>query len=59
MERYAAAASEPKRVLWYATGHELNDPQALADRAAWLRASAGFPDLLPVLRRRLLGIEEP
>ena len=36
MERYFQAASEPKSVLWYDTGHELNDPQALADRTQWL-----------------------
>lgn len=37
MERYFRAASEPKQVLWYDTGHELNDPQALADRTRWLK----------------------
>jgi cephalosporin-C deacetylase-like acetyl esterase/ketosteroid isomerase-like protein len=37
MERYFAAASEPKELRWYPTGHDLNDPQALLDRAAWLR----------------------
>jgi dienelactone hydrolase len=36
MERYFQAASEPKSVRWYETGHELNDPQALADRTRWL-----------------------
>ena len=36
MERYFEAASEPKSVRWYETGHELNDPQALADRSRWL-----------------------
>lgn len=36
MERYYRAASEPKSQLWYDTGHELNDPQALRDRARWL-----------------------
>lgn len=51
MERYAAAASEPKEVRWYPTGHELNDPQALADRARWLRRIAGLPDLTVVLRQ--------
>ncbi len=42
MERYAAAAREPKEVKWYDTGHELNDPQALRDRAEWLRAKVGL-----------------
>ena len=37
MKRYYDAASEPKSIKWYDTGHELNDPQALIDRAEWLR----------------------
>ncbi len=36
MQRYVAAASEPKKVLYYDTGHDLNDPQALQDRYNWL-----------------------
>jgi beta-lactamase class A len=36
MERYAAAASDPKKVLYYDAGHDLNDPQALEDRYYWL-----------------------
>jgi dienelactone hydrolase len=36
MEHYAAAASDPKKVLYYDTGHDLNDPQALEDRYDWL-----------------------
>jgi hypothetical protein len=36
MEHYVAAASEPKKVLYYDTGHDLNDPQALEDRYEWL-----------------------
>jgi dienelactone hydrolase len=42
MRRYAAAASEPKTVLWYPTGHELNDPQALLDRAVWIGRRLGL-----------------
>ena len=36
MEHYVAAASEPKKVVYYDTGHDLNDPQALEDRYKWL-----------------------
>ena len=36
MVHYVAAASEPKKVLYYDTGHDLNDPQALEDRYEWL-----------------------
>jgi dienelactone hydrolase len=36
MEHYAAAASDPKKVLYYDTAHDMNDPQALEDRYDWL-----------------------
>ncbi len=36
MQHYVAAASEPKKVLYYDTGHDLNDPKALEDRYDWL-----------------------
>jgi hypothetical protein len=41
MRRYYAAASEPKRVAWYPTGHDLNDPQAVLDRGLWLHRHLG------------------
>jgi len=46
MERYFAAASAPKEIRWYATAHDLNDPQALVDRAAWLRPRLGLGELV-------------
>jgi pimeloyl-ACP methyl ester carboxylesterase len=47
-QHYVDAASEPKKVLWYDTGHELNDPQALRDRYAWLAEQIGLkPQLQP------------
>jgi dienelactone hydrolase len=36
MERYAAAATEPKTVLFYDSAHDLNDPEASKDRLDWL-----------------------
>jgi dienelactone hydrolase len=36
MQHYSVAASEPKKVLYYDTAHDLNDPQALQDRYDWL-----------------------
>jgi hypothetical protein len=36
MDHYVAAASDPKKVLYYDTGHDLNDPKALEDRYDWL-----------------------
>jgi len=45
MERYCAAAPKGTPVKWYDTGHELNDPDALTDRAAWLREQIGLAPL--------------
>jgi len=53
MKRYAHAASEPKLVLWYDTGHGLNDIQALMDRANWLRRYIHMGPVSPVLRGSL------
>ena len=53
MKRYAQAASEPKLVLWYDTGHELNDLQALMDRANWLQRYIRMEPVGPILRRSL------
>lgn len=36
MDHYVAAASDPKKVLYYDTGHDLNDPKALEERYDWL-----------------------
>jgi dienelactone hydrolase len=47
MDRYAAAAPEPKTVLFYDSAHDLNDPQALKDRFAWLAKSLGFSSSSP------------
>ncbi len=49
MKRYYDAASEPKQALWYETGHELNDPRALADRARWLQRELRLKPVMPVL----------
>lgn len=36
MDHYAATTSAPEKVLYYDTGHDLNDPRALEDRCDWL-----------------------
>ncbi len=36
MQHYISTASDPKKVLYYDTGHDLNDFQALEDRYDWL-----------------------
>lgn len=51
MDRYAAAAPKGTPISWYDTGHELNDPQALIDRAAWLKEKIGLGPLPKLLER--------
>ena len=53
MQQYAQAASDPKLVLWYDTGHELNDIRALIDRANWLRRYIGIEPVDSILRASL------
>ena len=36
MQHYVSTASDPKKVLYYDTGHDVNDFQALQDRYDWL-----------------------
>jgi dienelactone hydrolase len=52
MDRYEQAARQPKEVKWYDTGHELNDVQALHDRAAWLRDKVGLGYLETGVKKR-------
>ncbi len=44
IDRYFAAAREPKHIRWYPTGHELNDPAAVHDRAVWLAKQLGLSE---------------
>lgn len=53
MRRYAQAASEPKLVLWYDTGHGLNDIRPLIDRANWLQKYIGMKPIAPILQSSL------
>jgi hypothetical protein len=55
MKQYAGAASEPKLVLWYDTGHALNDVRPLIDLANWLRKYIGMKPVAPILRSSLLN----
>jgi hypothetical protein len=41
-QHYIDAAGDPKQVLRYDTGHELNDPQVLRDRYEWLAQQIGL-----------------
>ena len=48
---YAAAASLPREVRWYFTGHELNDQASLRDRAQWLSVQLRTRPIWPELQR--------
>ncbi len=53
MERYYRAAPEPKSVAWYDTGHDLNDPKAIADRDRWLGAQLRIATIRPFLEEEM------
>jgi dienelactone hydrolase len=53
MQKYGRAASEPKLVLWYDSGHGLNDFRPLIDRANWLQRHIGMKPVAPILRKSL------
>jgi len=55
MKQYAGAAREPKLVLWYDTGHGLNDLRPLIDRAHWLQRYIGMKSVAPMLRSSLIN----
>jgi dienelactone hydrolase len=51
MERYARAAGQPTTVRWYDTAHDLNDVQALLDRADWLQQRIRIGSIRPPLAK--------
>ncbi len=54
MNRYFAGASEPKQVLWYDTGHDLNDVQTLIDRSLWMQKQLKLnKSIVDVIRGKL------
>ena len=53
MNRYFKAASEPKLVRWYATGHELNDIRAMVERASFLQEKIRMKPLKPIVEKKL------
>lgn len=55
MQRYSAAARTPKTVLWYPTGHELNDIAALRDRTKWVAERLGLGSPRGGLLKFLIG----
>src|SRR5438046_7574992 len=57
MLKYAQAASEPKMVQWYDTGHDVNDLQALIDRVNWLPNQIGINPVGPILQKKLSTIK--
>jgi cephalosporin-C deacetylase-like acetyl esterase len=52
MQSYFDAASRPKSIRWYPAGHELNDVQALIDRALWIADRLKIPALRSEITRQ-------
>lgn len=48
---YFKMAGEPKVERWYDSGHDINDPQATADRIEWLRKYLGLRPIPGALDR--------
>ncbi|MFN7992916.1 MAG: prolyl oligopeptidase family serine peptidase [Bryobacteraceae bacterium] len=49
------AATEPKQLKWYDTGHDIDDIGAMADRARFLAQALKLPDMDRVLNRQIGG----
>jgi cephalosporin-C deacetylase-like acetyl esterase len=49
MQAYFDAASQPKAIRWYPAGHELNDVNALIERANWIADQLRVPALRSVI----------
>ena len=47
------AASEPKELKWYDTGHEVLDIQAISDRARFLAKQLSLPPVEPILKAKI------
>lgn len=47
---YEKAAGPPSEACWYFTSHEFNHPEALRERAEWLRIHLGLGPVLPQLK---------
>lgn len=47
------AASEPKTLRWYDTGHEVVDIAAISDRARFLASHLGLKPIEPILRSKI------
>jgi cephalosporin-C deacetylase-like acetyl esterase len=53
MQAYFDAASKPKTLRWYPSGHELNDIHALVDRATFLAEHLKVPALTSIIRQEV------
>ncbi len=53
MKKYEKAASNPKQVYRYDTGHEVNDFRALVDRSQWLQKYLNFQPIQPFIEKQM------
>jgi len=52
-QNFFDAASEPKQLKWYDTGHEVLDIQAISDRARFLSKQLNLPPIEPILKTKI------
>lgn len=52
-QNFFDAASQPKQLKWYDTGHEVLDIQAISDRARFLSTQLGLPPIEPILKAKI------
>ncbi|HXI42885.1 MAG TPA: prolyl oligopeptidase family serine peptidase [Bryobacteraceae bacterium] len=52
-QNFFDAASEPKQLKWYDTGHEVLDIQAISDRARFLSTQLNLPSIEPILKAKI------
>jgi dienelactone hydrolase len=52
-QEFFDAASEPKQLKWYDTGHEVLDIAAISDRARFLSTQLHLPPIEPILKAKI------
>src|SRR5579864_909322 len=52
-QKFFDAASEPKQLKWYDTGHEVLDIAAISDRARFLATHLNLPPIEPILKAKI------
>ncbi len=52
-QEFFDAASNPKQLNWYETGHDVLDIAAISDRARFLTTELGLSAIEPILKKKI------